>query len=249
MVKKALKYLLWIVTGFLIVTTVYSIHEIITAREYTKTVILPDLQASQWRQPNGVPHKFELTIHDLSDWQKQVIIKVQDPGFYRHNGMDLSTPGAGLTTVSQAIVKKLYFENFKPGLAKFKQTLIAVFAVDNLIGKDAQLTLFVNMMYFGNCKGKPVIGLDSAAQAYYGQPVAYLTEDQYISLIAMIVMPSTFHVLDHPEWNRDRTNRIKKLVAGEYNPKGLMDQFYGELPQDVIDNGLPPASYFGGSTK
>jgi hypothetical protein len=65
----------------------------------------------------------------------------------------------------------------------------------------------------------------------------------------MLVMPKTFHIIEHPEWNKDRTNRIKALIAGEYKPKGLMDQFYGELPQEVVNAGLPPASYFGDSKK
>ena len=101
------------------------------------------------------------------------------------------------------------------------------------------------MMYFGNCKGKPVIGLDSAAQAYYGQPVAYPDRRS-------VYFPDRHdRHAEHPfmfwiirKWNRDRTNRIKKLVAGEYNPQGLMDQFYGELPKDVIDNGLPAGFVF-----
>jgi len=104
-------------------------------------------------------------------------------------------------------------------------------------------------MYFGNVDGKPIIGLESAANEYYHQPTNKLTEDQYISLIAMLVEPKTFHIIEHPEWNLDRTNRIKALIAGDYKPQGLMDQFYGELPQEVISAGLPPASYFGKSSE
>ncbi len=206
-----------------------------------------DLQNAQWRQPNGIARKFEIRSHDLSKRQIEILIKVQDPGFYDHGGIDLSTPGAGLTTITQAIVKKLYFASFKPGLAKIKQSLIAKFVVNDLISKADQLTLFINTMYFGTVDGKPVVGLESAANAYYHQHLEMLTEEQFISLIAMIVMPGTFHIIDHPEWNKDRTNRIKALVAGKYKPKGLMDQFYGELPQEVINTGLPPASYFGDS--
>ena len=102
-------------------------------------------------------------------------------------------------------------------------------------------------MYFGKINNQPIIGLATASKAYYQQPVGNLTEDQYISLIAMIVMPGTFHVLNHPEWNKDRVNRIIALIEGEYIPKSLMDQFYGDLPQEVIKSGLPPASYFGDS--
>lgn len=225
----------------------YYVHSIQKAQKYTREIISLDIDKSQWRHPNGIIKKFDIYSHDLSKRQTEILIKVQDPGFYNHKGIDLSTPGAGLTTITQAIVKKLYFDKFKPGIAKIKQTLIARFVVNEQISKDDQLTIFVNAMYFGNVDGKPVVGLESAANAYYHQPIKCLTEDQYISLIAMLVMPGTFHIIDHPEWNMDRTNRIKALIAGEYKPKGLMDQFYGKLPQEVINAGLPPASYFGDS--
>lgn len=243
--KKILKYIvifLLVIFSAIFVYYGYSIQE---ARKYTREIISLDVAKDQWRPQNGTIRKFEIFSHDLSKRQTEILIKVEDPGFYDHNGIDLSTPGAGLTTITQAITKKLYFDGFKPGIAKIKQSLIARFVVNDLISKDDQLTLFINTMYFGKVDGKHIIGLESAAGAYYHQPVKMLTEEQYISLIAMLVMPSTFHIIDHPAWNRDRTNRIKALVAGEYKPKGLMDQFYGELPQEVINAGLPPASYFG----
>jgi hypothetical protein len=179
--KKFLKY-----TGiFLLIIffgiSAYYVNSIQEARKYTREIISSDLAKAQWRHPNGIIKRFEIFSHDLSKRQKEILIKVQDPGFYGHNGIDLSTPGAGLTTITQAIVKKLYFDGFKP-------------------------------------------------------------------LIAMLVMPKTFHLIEHPDWNMDRTNRIKALIAGEYKPKCLMDQFYGKLPQEVVDAGLPPASYFGKSS-
>ena len=247
--KKMLKYtgmfLLIIFLG-IFAYYVYSIQE---ARKYTREIIALYLAKAQWRHPDGAIKRFEMYSHDLSKRQIEIIIKVQDPGFYDHNGIDLSTPGAGLTTITQAIVKKLYFDRFKPGIAKIEQSLIARFVVNELIPKDDQLTLFINTMYFGNVDGKPIVGLESAANAYYQQPVNNLTEDQYISLIAMLAMPTTFHIIEHPEWNMERSNRIKALIAGEYKPKGLMDQFYGKLPQEVIDHGLPKASYFEDALK
>lgn len=227
----------------------YSFYTVVTARKYTRTVIVHDLGNSQWRQFKDEPVNFELRHDDLSPRQLEILLKVQDPGFYHHKGVDLSTPGAGLTTVTQSIVKKLYFENFKPGIAKFRQFLIARFVVNDLISKDDQIAIFINMMFFGIVDGKPVIGFQFASNAYYGQSVQRLSEEQYISLVAMLIMPGTFHLLEHPEWNRERSNRIKALLAGQYIPKGLMDQYYGELPREVIQAGLPAFSYFPGLYK
>ena len=99
-------------------------------------------------------------------------------------------------------------------------------------------------MHFGRVNGKAVVGIQSAAKAYYSKSLEMLTEEEYISLVAMIVMPGTFHLRDHPGWNQERVQRIKALVAGQYKPKGFMDQFYGELPREVIEAGLPKFSYF-----
>jgi len=247
--KKFLKYTGLFLLIFLTLISAYYSYILYKAHGYTEKIISKDLQESQWRQLNGAVKKLEILGHDLSKRQREILIKVQDPGFYDHRGIDLCTPGAGLTTITQAIVKKLYFEQFRPGVAKIKQSLIARFVVNDLISKEDQLTLFINAMYFGRVDGRPVIGLESAAKAYYNRPVIVLTEEQYISLIAMMIMPGTFHIIDHPAWNRDRVRRIQALVDGTYKPKGLMDQFYGELPRDVIKAGLPPVSYFGDSYK
>jgi membrane carboxypeptidase/penicillin-binding protein len=244
LIKKAAKFSGRLFLLMVVALASYSLYTVITARKYTRTVIVHDLKNSQWRQFNSEPVKLELHHGDLNPRQLEILLKVQDPGFYNHKGVDLSTPGAGLTTVTQAIVKKLYFENFEAGIAKFRQSLIARFVVNGLISKDDQIALFINMMYFGIVDGKPAIGFQSASNAYYGRSVQTLSEEQYISLVAMLIMPETFHLLEHPEWNKDRSNRIKALLDGAYIPKRLMDQYYGELPRDVIAAGLPPFSYF-----
>ncbi len=244
MLKKCFKYTgIFSLIVFLGIAAYYG-YALQEAQKYTREIISSDIAKFQWRQPKGTISKYEISGNDLSKRQVDILIKVQDPGFYSHNGIDLSTPGAGLTTITQAITKKLYFDSFTPGIAKIKQSLIARFVVNEQISKDEQLTLFINSMYFGDVDGNPVVGLQSAAKAYYRKVVSALSEQEYISLIAMLVAPNTFHLIDHPEWNLDRTERIKALLAGDYQPKGLMDQFYGELPQEVVNAGLPPASYF-----
>lgn len=59
------------------------------------------------------------------DW----LLTVDDPTFYRHVGVDGRTRGSGYTTITQAIVKFLFFDKFEPGLLrwrKVKQSIIAV---------------------------------------------------------------------------------------------------------------------------
>lgn len=141
--------------------------------------------------------KIEMYAGDLSPEQKAILIKVEDPNFYGHHGVDFATPGAGWTTITQGLAKKLYFKDFEQGLMKIKQTLCAWLALDPLVDKDTQLTLYINLMYFSN----GVYGLKDASEYYYGKQVADLTEDEYISLIACLISPEELNVAAHPAEN------------------------------------------------
>ena len=127
------------------------------------------------------------------------------------------------------MVKYLYFEKFTPGIAKLKQTAIAEFALDPLMAKNDQLRLFINTAYLG----LSVNGFGQASEAFFGKSFADLTEDEYIALVAMLVAPATFDVKRYPERNRERVERIKRVVSGTYLPRSLFDVFYGKLDKDI----------------
>lgn len=206
---------------------------------YTFIVIKARIETEEIVSRYSTPDIIKLKSDDLTQRQLDILLKVQDPNFYNHKGVDLKTPGAGLTTISQAVVKKLYFKSFKPGVRKIKQTLIARFAFNSLISKKKQLDLFINLMWFG----PDIVGFADASQHYYKKKFKRLSENEYISLVAMIIAPRTFNLKDHPESNRERVRRIKLLIAGKYRPKGLMDQYYGPLDEYEKDN-VAPFSYF-----
>jgi membrane peptidoglycan carboxypeptidase len=156
-----------------------------------------------------------------------MLLAVEDPAFYSHNGMDLSTPGAGLTTITQALVKLLYFDPFRPGIsAKLKQTLIAVFALDALVSKETQLLLFVNIVYLGRNGSEQIWGFADAAEAYFDKEFRELTDEEYLALVGMIIAPNGVHVRREPARNAERVARIKRVLSGDYQPKGLMDFYY-----------------------
>ena len=62
-------------------------------------------------------------------------------------------------------------------------------------------------------------------------------------LVAMIIAPATFSIEKYADRNKERAKRIKQVIDGEYQPKGLFDLFYGELDQAMLEN-IPPLSYF-----
>jgi membrane peptidoglycan carboxypeptidase len=166
-----------------------------------------------------------LRPEDLSQERLHMLLAVEDPGFYTHHGIDLTSPGAGYTTITQGLVKHLYFAHFHPGLAKWKQSLVAL-VFDHQVSKQDQLHLFLNSVYLGNWQGREIYGFDAAAHAYFNKPFAQLTDDEYLSLVAMVVGPNEFHVRNRPDRNADRVARIQRLLAGACKPAGMADVYY-----------------------
>ena len=132
---------------------IYYLVVVIKAREKTPAIVSEALS----------PRKIHLELADLTDQQLEALLKVQDPNFYHHKGFDFTTPGAGVTSMSQGLVKKFYFDRFKPGIKKIEQTLVARFAFDALTPKDTILKLFINHVYLGHRGGKPIYGLEDAS--------------------------------------------------------------------------------------
>ncbi len=210
------KKILLTLSFLLVLTTGYYLATILVARANTTEIVAAALASDSM--------KLELT--DLSEQQLNALIKVQDPGFYTHNGVDFTTPGTGVTTISQGLVKMYYFENFKPGPQKIEQTLIARFAFDPLTPKETILKLFINEAYLGQTNGKPLKGFEDASRFYFNKGFREVSWDEYLSLIAMIRAPFNFHYINKREANLERVERIKKMLNGEYIPVDNSDLFY-----------------------
>jgi len=194
----------------LLILIIYFSIEVFYARSHTIEMANKYLSSAQ------------ITKQDLSTEQLEILIKIEDPKFFNHKGVDFITPGGGWTTITQALAKKFYFKNFKQGLPKFKQTLCARFALHPLVSKDQQITLFLNMMNFGNNQ----IGIVNAANYYYSKTVNQLSRNEYITLIASLISPSSLNIKTNPNENKLRVERINKMLSGQYNPKSLFDITY-----------------------
>ncbi|MEJ1241052.1 transglycosylase domain-containing protein [Chryseolinea sp. T2] len=205
--------------GFAIVSVLlYYTVVIYNARAKTPTIVHKALSSE----------RMKLELSDFSANQLRALLRIQDQNFYSHKGFDVSTPGTGVTTISQGLVKMYYFDNFKPGLQKIEQSLIARFAFDPMTPKDTILKLFINDVYLGQHNGQSVKGFENAANTYLTKSFKDLTWDEYLGLVAMIRSPNKLHYIDDREVNRERVARIKKVLSGEYVPVDNSDWLYGQ---------------------
>lgn len=185
-----------------------------------------------WWQTPGIVERAEAEVAepldpaDLPAGRVADLLAVEDPGFHDHHGIDVSTPGAGWTTITQGLAKDLYFDAFRPGpLAKLEQSLAAL-ALDARISKERQLALFLGSAYMGETGEGAVNGFAPAARAWFGKDARELDRREFLSLVAMAIGPNEYGIADHPGRNAERVARIERLLAGECRPAGWRDVTY-----------------------
>jgi monofunctional glycosyltransferase len=156
----------------------------------------------------------------LSVAQFDAIVKVQDPTFRNHGGVEWPSP-LTTTTITQSLVKRLFFNPFRPGIQKLEQTLIAWMIVDPNISKNTQLHAFAQTAYFGHKDGQAVIGFEAAAMAWFNAYLKELTNDQFLSLLAMLPAPNA--LAPGSAQSAERVVRIKRLLSGKCNHTRIAD--------------------------
>ena len=143
------------------------------------------------------------------------LLAVQDRTFFRHHGLGLFDGPPLHTTLTQSLCKGLYFERFSPGTLRYRKIALMAFAVgfDLRVPKQAQLRVFVNHAYLGNANGVEVLGFPAAARAYFERDLADLSDQEYLSLVGMLVAPSTYHVTLQREASVRRTSELEAQVS------------------------------------
>lgn len=188
---------------------------------------------------------------NLSERQIGILLKVEDPTFYRHPGLSLAD-GQGVATISSALASQVFLsERRLGGIEGVFQILyrgvfncckqvdlgrdVMALVLNARLSKDRQLALYVAEVYMGTHRGGQVRGLASAAESYLGKPLAQATEAEFIGLVAMIKAPNQFHPIKNPAAHALRAARIQALVAGKCRPAGWLDTLYIQCdPSQVV---------------
>ena len=146
-----------------------------------------------------------------------LILMVQDPSFRTHSGVDVTTPGAGITTVTQSLAKRTGFEDFQPGWSKLRQTGLAM-GYETGMTKDQIGALWLETLEMGQTPEGWIVGFFEASRALYGKPVAELTEAELADLTARLIAPGRLSRPEGAAERGERVRRIQRLWAGACVP-------------------------------
>jgi membrane carboxypeptidase/penicillin-binding protein len=179
---------------------------------------------------------------ELSASQAAILLKIEDPTFFEHAGIDLSD-GQGLTTVTSSVARDVFLYEAKLDGVKglFQSMYRAVFecckkadigrdlmalVLDAHLSKEEQFSRYVSGAYMGSHRGEQIIGFSEASQAYLGKPIAQASDKEFTRLVAMVKSPNQFHPARHASALAERVARIEEVVAGRCHPSGWFDTTY-----------------------
>lgn len=151
-----------------------------------------------------------------------ILIRVQDPGFADHAGLDLSTPGGGITTVTQSLAKRIAFDDFQPGVAKIRQTAFAM-GLETRLSKAQIMALWLDMLEMGRGPDGWMTGLFGASEAIFGAAPSEISEAQFLHLIAVLIAPARYDLTGEDTDLDTRVARIERLLAGTCAPLNNTD--------------------------
>lgn len=162
----------------------------------------------------------------IPDTRLTMLLRVEDPTFWTNDGIDMKSKGAGMTTLSQGLGKRLFFRRFSPGFAKLGKVELMVltrFALVPKVAKRDILHAALATAYLGNEGSKPVIGFADGARRYYGKELGALSDHEFLGLVATLLAPKNLNPKDHPLENAERVSRIERLLSNACSPLDVND--------------------------
>jgi penicillin-binding protein 1A len=121
----------------------------------------------------------------------------------------------GASTITQQLVRLIYFGHKKTLTRKIKEQIIALL-LEMRFTKEQILQAYLNHIYFG-CG---IYGVQAAARRFWAKSIQEITLDEAATLLAVVRSPGTYCPLLHPE----ATLRRRNLILRNMLKLGLISQ-------------------------
>jgi penicillin-binding protein 1A len=174
-----------------------------------------------------------LTVDQLPDTVRKVLVAIEDPHFYAHVGVRAS----GKSTITIRLARQLMqAQQLKPWpmLNKLRDVFVALY-LERQLTKDEILTHYLNFASFGGT----VYGIHQAATQYFGHPATELTIPQMALLIGMLKAPTTYNPRRAPDAAIARRNQVCVELAKKGLLAGMTVEEAQAYPLDLAPPKLP----------
>lgn len=217
-----------LLAGFAAVVSLRQLPSVDALRDYRPQVPLrvftrDNVQIGEF----GTEHREFIPIDRMPKRMSDALLAAEDDQFYSHVGVDL--PGLvraalanigegyaqGASTITMQVARNFYLSREKTLSRKWYEILLA-FEIDRSLPKERILELYMNQVYLG----EHAYGFGSAAQTYFGKPLAQLSLAETAMLAGLPKAPSTMN----PVVNLPRAKHRQEYVLGRMLALGMITQ-------------------------
>lgn len=159
------------------------------------------------------------------------LIGVEDQRYLDHFGVDIKSIfrafvtnirkgrfEQGGSTISQQLVKNMFFTNEKTLSRKFKEMVMSIY-VESKFPKEKILEAYLNEVYWGALQGVKIKGVLAASLFYFGKKPSDISTFEGAILISLLKGPTYFSPLKKIERLKERTLVVyNKLIEENQIP-------------------------------
>lgn len=195
-------------------------------------------------------NRIYVSIDQIPKHMQDAFIAVEDSRFREHNGIDLKgIVRAGVTgllsgefsqgasTITQQLIKNSIFPNFVNETTlqkverKIQELYLAVQIEKEVNNKDVILENYLNTINLG----QNTLGVQSAAQRYFGKDVSELTLSESVTIAGITQSPGNLNPITNPEANAKRRQKVlDDMLAQEYITQAEYDEALADNVYDRI---------------
>jgi len=160
-------------------------------------------------------------LKDVPPVMVQAVLAAEDDRFFEHGGVDLwgvaraavsnltsGRRGQGASTITMQVARNFFLSSERTFTRKVYEILLA-FKIEANLSKNQILEIYLNQIYLG----QRAYGFASAAQIYFGKPLARISAAEAAMLAGLPKAPSAYNPVVNPKRARIRQQYILDRMA------------------------------------
>lgn len=170
---------------------------------------------------NGGNQSIPVEIEDIPQHVRDAFVYTEDERFYNHDGVDYKrtfsaflnmfmhfyNTNQGGSTITQQLIKNITGDDEQSPSRKIREIFRAM-QLEKRYSKDEILVSYLNYIGFGGS----TVGIESAAEKYFGKHVSELDIAEAASLAAIPKSPNTYNPFADKEANKERQEYVLKKM-------------------------------------
>jgi penicillin-binding protein 1A len=176
----------------------------------------------------GEERRSVVKLEDVPPVMTRAILAAEDDRFFTHSGVDflgiaraafanLAAGGKaqGASTITMQLARNFFLSNERSYTRKIYEILVAL-KIEQALSKEQILEIYLNQIYLG----QRAYGFASAAQVYFGKPLAKITAAEAAMLAGLPKAPSAYNPVVNPK----RAKIRQQYILGRMRSLGYLTE-------------------------